>query len=261
MQAEECSTVLSSAIAPAVLSVLETANHLVRHNPLNSMYLIVSVCPNDDSPSFLDVQAVVGNTEDSDQRLSSPSQPSCTAAILGPPRDIPIAKDTAWVSDREYLEAMRPAGACECLLSTKNGNVLEGMITNFYVIRKMQRPHSEECDLLLQTASIDEGVVWGTLRLRVLEACQRLGIKVEERAPSIHERHTWNEAFLTNSLRGVQPLSRVVCDAKNVWGLPAWELELPEASITQKLRQCVGLLIKSSSVDIRQVVTSRKGVN
>lgn len=24
------------------------------------------------------------------------------------------------------------------------------------------------------------------------------------------------------SLRGVQPLGRVVCDARNVWGLPPW---------------------------------------
>jgi branched-subunit amino acid aminotransferase/4-amino-4-deoxychorismate lyase len=180
------------------------------------------------------------------------------ATILGPPRDIPIAKDTNWVSDREYLESMRPDGACECLLSTQEGCVLEGMITNFYVIRKMHRLNSEEFEFVLQTASVEEGVVWGTLRWRVLQACQCLGIRVIEQAPSMHERHTWKEAFLTNSLRGVQPLTKIVCDARSVWGLPSWELELPvdEASITEKLLECIDALMERSLVDIRQLLAS-----
>jgi branched-subunit amino acid aminotransferase/4-amino-4-deoxychorismate lyase len=76
------------------------------------------------------------------------------------------------------------------------------------------------------TAGISEGVVWGTARARVLEACRRLGYALREEAPAAAARHTWREAFLTNSLRLVQPLRRISCGAANVWGLPPWELEL-----------------------------------
>lgn len=46
-------------------------------------------------------------------------------------------------------------------------------------------------------------VVWGTLRLRVLESCRALGVPVREEAPALANRHTWREAFLTNRWAGL----------------------------------------------------------
>ena len=58
------------------------------------------------------------------------------------------------------------------------------------------RPH-------VQTASEADGVLGGIMRARVLSACQRLAIPVQERAPVRLEREAWQEAFLTN--RRAQP--------------------------------------------------------
>ena len=60
--------------------------------------------------------------------------------------------------------------------------------------------------------------------MRVLEACRQLGVEVREQAPSMHGRQAWREAFLTNSLRMVQPLSGISCGERNVCGHPPWTL-------------------------------------
>ena len=65
------------------------------------------------------------------------------------------------------------------------------------------------------------------MRARVLEACRQLGVEVREEAPSMHRRVAWREAFLTSSLRLVQPLRCVACAPHNVWRHEPWALELP----------------------------------
>lgn len=61
-------------------------------------------------------------------------------------------------------------------------------------------PHAEDGGdgLVVLTAGTGEGVVWGTVRHRVLEACASLGLPLLERAPAAADRSTWREAFLTN---------------------------------------------------------------
>lgn len=144
---------------------------------------------------------------------------SVFASVLGPPRQVPIGKNSGWVADRQYLESMRPKGAAEILLCTRDGKVLEGLVTNFYVIAAVP-----DGSLVLQTAGMGDGVVWGTMRQRVLKACSELGLEVVEEAPDAANRASWQEAFLTNALRRVQSLDRIECGKCNVWGLEPWEI-------------------------------------
>lgn len=51
--------------------------------------------------------------------------------------------------------------------------------------------------VMVQTAPAD-GVVWGSMRQRVLQACHDLGVAVREESPSVLDRQAWREAFLTN---------------------------------------------------------------
>ena len=98
---------------------------------------------------------------------------------------------------------------------------------------------------------MEEGVVWGTLRKHVLQACADLGVVVEERAPDPSQRWRWREAFLTNALRGVQSLGRIECGEANVWGLPGWEHEFSAGSpgpVTAQLRRRVGELTPITDV-------------
>lgn len=164
------------------------------------------------------------------------------------------------MAERQPLEQQRPTGAAEVLLCTNDGRLLEGLVTNLFIVatREAAAGGSEEgggsdaCaaasgssdgssgsaagapaggfgGLEVWTASPAEGVVWGTARARVLQACRRLGLAVREEAPSCGAKAAWREAFLTNSLRLVQPLHTLACGAGNAAGLPPWELHLPEA--------------------------------
>ncbi|KAI8108975.1 hypothetical protein M9435_005392 [Picochlorum sp. BPE23] len=141
-----------------------------------------------------------------------------TAYILGPPRKNPMMKDTTWVADRRYLEEMAPTDAIDVLLCTEEGNVLEGLITNLFIVVE-----KESGDMVVQTAPVEAGVLPGTMRARVIEACKHAGIPIEYSVcPNVSERHLWREAFLTNSLRKLQALGEIACLTNNVWGLVPW---------------------------------------
>ena len=184
------------------------------------------------------------------------------------------------MAERQPLEQQRPTGAAEVLLCTSEGRLLEGLVTNLFIVAAREGAEAaagstaegnsgEGCAagrgagsggapgdgggsgstagaaaggfrrLEVWTASPAEGVVWGTARARVLQACRRLGLAVREEAPSCGARAAWREAFLTNSLRLVQPLHTLACPAGNAAGLPPWELHLPAAPgpVTRALHQ------------------------
>jgi len=64
-------------------------------------------------------------------------------------------------------------------------------------------------------------------------------------------RHAWREAFLTNSLRLVQPLHTLACPAGNAAAVQPWELHLPAAPgpVTLALRQEMLRLLPAVDVE------------
>ena len=56
------------------------------------------------------------------------------AIVLGPPRHVPKAKQASWVAQRQYLEDAKPAGVGEVLLCSEDGRLLEGLVTNLFVV-------------------------------------------------------------------------------------------------------------------------------
>nr|XP_043617588.1 uncharacterized protein LOC122589365 isoform X2 [Erigeron canadensis] len=132
-------------------------------------------------------------------------------AVVGNRRDIANAKYSDWVRIRKPLEKLRPPSATELLLSSDGDQILEGCLTNFFVLchkdnieedrgsaeRKLlisKSGHSVE----LQTAPISDGVLPGVVRQVVIEVCLEIGIPVREVAPSWSKRYLWEEAFVTS---------------------------------------------------------------
>ncbi|BDA42770.1 hypothetical protein COCOBI_03-6630 [Coccomyxa sp. Obi] len=154
-----------------------------------------------------------------------------SVAVSGPGRKMPDAKDSQWATDREALEAQLPAGATEGLLCTADGAVLESFVSNFFVVREGRDGHPE-----VQTAAPSEGLLEGIMRRQVLQACKELGLTTVIRAPLLHERALWTEAFLTNSVCGIRPVERIVC--RRAEGGGHWEAAFPanKGEITQQLR-------------------------
>lgn len=296
---------LQSLLAPAIRTALAAAQQT--QAAATDLMLVVVLSPAAEQACGLDVHA---RAFPYNSTTSSPG----TAVVLGPPRSVPVAKvsstggdnnqegafvarspgnscwapeisftiwlvlplqDSGWVAERQPLEQQRPAGAAEVLLCTPDGRLLEGLVTNLFIVAARQPDAAEHsaaagsssesvhqdsglggaaggggkaaestapgaaataagaagsfAGLEVWTASPGEGVVWGTARARVLEACRRLGLRVCERAPHMDRRASWREAFVTNSLRLVQPLRTLACPEGNAAAVPPWQLDLPAA--------------------------------
>jgi branched-subunit amino acid aminotransferase/4-amino-4-deoxychorismate lyase len=56
------------------------------------------------------------------------------AVVVGPPRNQADFKDTNWVRVRKPLAQKVPEDAAEGLLQDERGRLLEGLVTNFFVI-------------------------------------------------------------------------------------------------------------------------------
>jgi hypothetical protein len=56
------------------------------------------------------------------------------AYVVGLARTLAAIKDTDWVLDRKPLSAQLPKDAIEGLLQTADGCLLEGLVTNLFVL-------------------------------------------------------------------------------------------------------------------------------
>ncbi|KAM5556128.1 hypothetical protein ABKV19_023823 [Rosa sericea] len=140
-------------------------------------------------------------------------------AVVGRGRDVAAAKYSDWVRIRKSLERLRPPSGTELLLSNDGDRILEGSLSNFFVVRRKDDNEAKEQTIHcfeVQTAPISEGVLPGIIRQLVIEVCLSKGIPFREVAPLWSEHEFWEEAFITNSLRLMQ-------HAENVRAPSSWE--------------------------------------
>ncbi|CAN1174180.1 Nuclear transcription factor Y subunit B-8 [Linum perenne] len=132
-------------------------------------------------------------------------------AVVGRGRSVAEAKYSDWVRLRKPLERLRPPSVTELLLSNDGDHVLEGCITNFFVVcRREDKGGGENAyPFEVQTAPVSDGVLPGVIRQLVIEVCLSKGISVQEVAPSWSKREFWQEAFVTNGLRIVQHVEKI----------------------------------------------------
>ncbi|KAH0693327.1 hypothetical protein KY285_020424 [Solanum tuberosum] len=146
-------------------------------------------------------------------------------AVVGRGRRVANAKYSDWVRQRKQLEKLRPPYVNELLLSNNGDQILEGCLTNLFVVchkdvngdyhKSSQRDNESTVSIELQTAPIRDGVLPGVVRQVILDICSRNKIPVREIAPSWSEREMWSEAFITSSLRLLQHVE--VIQAPSSW--------------------------------------------
>lgn len=214
------------------------------------------------------------------------------AVVVGGPRERPHAKDSRWVRDRQPLErklaeaavvvaggegeeeggvaASAGGGACggsslpassrkerEGLLADEQGRLLEGLLTNVFVVvadddededeeaRAWAREEEEGAghrrrggavDLSrfsLHTAAASDGggggpgpasILDGVMRRAVLEAAESLELRVVASRPDPRGRRRWREAFVTSALRGVAAVARVQGGGQE-GGMEPWSVD------------------------------------
>ncbi len=96
------------------------------------------------------------------------------------------------------LEA-RDKGADEGIMLNSRGGLTEGTVSNLFLVS----------DRKIITPSPESGILPGITRETILELALQQGLEVAEREIALTELLEAEEAFLTNSLREVVPLTRV----------------------------------------------------
>jgi branched-subunit amino acid aminotransferase/4-amino-4-deoxychorismate lyase len=97
-------------------------------------------------------------------------------------------------------EEARAAGADEALLVSPTGHVLEGAVSNLFIVRP---------DGVLVTPPLAADVLPGITRARMLAIARALGLEVVEADVSLEALQAADEAFVTNSVQEVVPLAVV----------------------------------------------------
>jgi len=244
--------ILEKLLLPPIISALNTQK-TIESTATQQLLVCVAITPATTStPTLPPIDIHVLCSVYHQPPLPSPLPSSHIAVILGGPRKVPTAKDTGWIAERATLEAMKAPGVSDILLCDQQGRLLEGLITNVFIVTKSK----DAAAYIIETAGTEVGeeggggVAWGTVRWRVKQAADKLGIQFIEQAPSMGDRDMWKEAFLSNSLRGIEPLWEIKCDERNVFGHESFEVKFGSTEVGRRIQQAV--LGLTGVVDLRK---------
>lgn len=106
------------------------------------------------------------------------------------------AKTTDWMHARKALSDAMPESIYDTFLLDSQGNILEGLGSNFYAIQNG----------ILHTAG--EGVLKGISQQIVFEVAEGI-IKIDLTPPHVSNIDKFSEAFLTSSSRGIIPVVEI----------------------------------------------------
>jgi len=107
-------------------------------------------------------------------------------------------KSTCYIESILARTAARAAGYDEAILLNEEGYLAEGSTTNIFLASKNR----------LVTPSLESGALPGITRETVLEIARASGIETEERQVELKELIEAEEAFVTNSIIELMPLTR-----------------------------------------------------
>ena len=108
-------------------------------------------------------------------------------------------KSTCYLENVLARQEARAVGADEALLLNEQGFLAEGSTTNVFLV---------SCQMLI-TPSIESGALPGITREAVLELSQSMGVMLVVKQAELGELLTAKEAFLTNSILEIMPLTRL----------------------------------------------------
>ncbi|MBL8131226.1 MAG: aminotransferase class IV family protein [Anaerolineae bacterium] len=116
--------------------------------------------------------------------------------LKGSARHDPAAKTTGWMHDRKAIEAALPAGIYTGLLLSSEGDLLEGVSSNFYAV----------LDEVLRTAG--EGMLPGIAQQIVFEIAPTV-LPVRLEPVNLRDLPRISEAFITSASRNIVPVVEI----------------------------------------------------
>lgn len=116
-----------------------------------------------------------------------------------PSSPLPFMKSLSYLENILALKEAVEKGAQEALLLDQQGFLTEGARTNIFLAKGNK----------LMTPAVEEGLLPGITRELVMELAEEKKIKVAEGKISLEELFSAEEAFLTNSLLEIMPLTEI----------------------------------------------------
>jgi branched-chain amino acid aminotransferase len=111
----------------------------------------------------------------------------------------PAVKSGNYLNNILALAEGKRAGAYESIMCNVSGHLVEGSTSNFFVVHKRA----------VRTPALEGGLLEGITRGRVIELAGEAGLRVDETILAPDDLRGADEAFLTSSIRGVLPITRV----------------------------------------------------
>ncbi|MEW6034506.1 MAG: aminotransferase class IV [Chloroflexota bacterium] len=111
----------------------------------------------------------------------------------------PGVKSLSWLENVLARSEAARAGSQEALFLNERGMLAEGSSSNVFIV-------SGEA---LVTPALDSGILLGITRRDVVVLARSLGMAVKEREVNLEELFQADEAFLTNSIMEIMPLTKV----------------------------------------------------
>lgn len=151
-------------------------------------------------------------------------------------REDPSVKSMKWmIARKKFEDIIKEKGYEESLLVGGNGRISEGLSSNFFAIN---------ADGVIETAP-DGEVLSGTLRSVVLDVCNKLGLKVDFKSPSIEDISLWKAAFISSTSRLALPIDYII-DSNN----QTIDMKPENCEIMKDIQQKVREGLDEYSVDI-----------
>jgi branched-subunit amino acid aminotransferase/4-amino-4-deoxychorismate lyase len=116
--------------------------------------------------------------------------------------DDPLARHKTlnyWRKRIAHQQAVR-GGSDEVLCTTHDRRICEGSCSNLFLVVGQR----------IWTPGLDDPLLPGVMRLLVLETAARIGIEAREGSLTFAHLATADEAFLTNSVRGLVPVGHLL---------------------------------------------------
>jgi len=116
-------------------------------------------------------------------------------------------KSTCYMENILARMVARAAGYDEAILLNERGYLAEGSTSNIFLVKKSPSPERKGRVRVLITPSLESGVLPGITREAVLEIARASNIETQERQVELKELIEAEEAFITNSIVELMPLT------------------------------------------------------
>jgi len=125
------------------------------------------------------------------------------AVILSIPRNTPEGynrlKSHHFLNNLFAKREIGPDPEVEGIFLTKDGYLAEGITSNLFWIK----------DRIIYTPTLETGILNGVTRDFIMKVCNHLGLRVEEGLYTLSDLESCQEAFITNSIQEIVPLTKL----------------------------------------------------